>query len=266
MGSTIAGMFPQQQINASWSGNPAVQPFQSQLGNVFGAYLGQYGANLPGYKGSLTAGQTPQMSTANQMFQSAIGGYDPSRFQDIYSKFAGIAGGQGPNLQAYMDAVSKRARNEWNQNVMPGIVEKTRGYGRGSIIPESIARAGTTFNENLAGTMAPYMLQAGQGDIQNKLAGITGMGQTATSMSQLPMQLAKSYGDWGVLNQQLAQDDKNREYEEYKRTSMGMLPYMLQFSSQNQGSNTKPDYIPSQIGQQVGSGINTALQLWSLLR
>lgn len=266
MGSNIAGMFPQQQINPYWSGNPGVAPFQSQLGNVFSSYLNQYGANKPGYQGSLTAAETPQMSTANRMFESAVGGYDPARFNDIYGRYSGVASGQGPNLQAYMDAVSKRAQNEWNQNVMPSVIEKTRGYGQGSVIPESIARAGSTFNENLAGTMAPYMLQAGQGDVQNRLAGMQGMGNTAAAMANIPLQNATQFGQWGLANQNLAQQGVGRDYDEFIRQSMGMMPYMLQFSGQNAGQNVTPTYMPSQTGQIAGNAVNTALQLWALMR
>ena len=263
MGSNIAGLFPQSETKTQWSSSPA-DAFSGNLSGWLSSYLQNYGGNKPAYPGQMSAAQTPDVSLAQQMYQSAVGAYNPQQYADIYGRYAGIANGTGPNLQAYMDAVSQKAQNEWQQNVMPNVIEKTRGYGRGSVIPESIANAGNTFYQNLAGTMAPYAMSAGQQDIQNRLGAIQGMQGAATAGMNAPTNLASSLGTWGQYAQGLAQSDLDRLYNEYVRSSMGMLPYMIQFG-QPRTTQATTTTTQNNTGQQVASGVNLGLNLLGLL-
>jgi len=263
MGQNIAGLFPSSQTTTGWTSSGAA-PFTNNLTSWLNSYLTNYGANKPAYPGQMTAGQTPDVGLAQQMFQSAAGAYNPQQYADIYNKYSDVANGTGPNMQSYMNAVSQKAQNEWQQNVMPSIVEKTRGYGRGSVIPESIANAGSTYYQNLAGTMAPYMMQAGQADVTNRMGGIQGMQSAAGAAAAVPTNIANAMNPWAQYMQGLSQSDLDRVYNEYVRSSMGMLPYMIQFGQPRDTQSSQTTTVDNK-GKQIGSGVDLGLNILALL-
>lgn len=180
-------------------------------------------------------GKNQLTDLATQMYQSAVAGYNPQRYNDIFSKYSDISKtGFQPQIQAYIDAITKAGTNEWNTNVMPNVIEKTRGYGAGSVIPESIAKAGQNFYTNLAGTMAGPTLQAAELEAKSKLAGTEGMAKTATESLNAPGNLASD-----------------------------MMRNLLLFANLQGGGNISST---SRTSDPVGSAVNAALISAGLLK
>jgi hypothetical protein len=243
--------------------NPYTSETAKSLGSFFTSAAANQFAKAP-YTGQLSA-DYPYTDLAKNLFQGAVGGYNPQLLQDIYGRYADIAQtGFSPQYQAYLDATSKAASNLWRQNVMPSVAERTRGAGGpGSAVPENIAQAGQNYFTQLAGTMAPYALSAAQSEAQNKLAGLSGMAGTQQQMFQQPMTLAQ----WTqLMNQAFQSGDQaalDRLYQEFQRQQYGLLPYATQFAGSGAGGQVAyPQSV--QQGQRAGGLTDLGLVLSGL--
>lgn len=256
MGNMLQGVFGNEGMYGAIAGKEFKEPSymndpyrggtQKELGNYFTGAAGKdWRANA--YPGQINAPGNDAFNTSMRMYQSAVQQYNPERFGDIYGRYQSIADtGYMPQMQAYIDATTRAAGNEWQRNVMPGIKESTRGYGRSSATPEAIAKAGSDYYTKLAGTMAPYALQMSQQEAANRQAGIAGMGTTATQMTQQPMNLAGQGLQFGTgyrTSVEGGQEDLNRLYQDWQYRNM--LPYAIQFANAGQGGYFQPQpYTP----------------------
>ena len=220
-------------------------PQQSDLFNQFGNYLsGQIGQGVPAYTGEISPGAS---SLQNQSF----GGVSDMLSTGLPSYLKDLAPLQQPwnvgqATQQWNQQVGGPAMTNFDQNVVPKVMEQFAGYGAANSggASRALAEAGTNLTQNLAGSESQFMQNSQQNALANILKSV-GLGSQITQQG-LDTGLAAGGQQRGITQQQ-----DTAAYQEFIRTQAQnnpMLQYLLPFVQTKTFDNVG---IP---GQQSGAG------------
>lgn len=150
------------------------------------------------------------------------------------------------NMQDVFDPIYQQASNMWNQQIMPGVMERFAGMGAAGSggAQSALAREGQNLTTNLGATLAPMWLQNQQA--------LPGLAQQTGTWEQANRQgsLSDAYQQW------LAQQPYNNPYLNLGMSALGVQNNQTAVQQPMGFGATLGNAFASQLGQNMGGFVS----------
>ena len=272
MGGMFGSSSSVQQVNN-------LTPQQTQLFTGLGNLLSQnLGQGVQSYPGTYTAGPSQLQNQAFGLSGDIMSQYLPQNLQNIsgYQNDIGNLTNQIPgylqNLSSvtqpwnqgqaqnwWQSAVGNPAMSNWQQNIVPQVMEQFGAYGAANSGPaqQAMAQSGANLQTGLSSNLSNYLQSSQQQAIQNMLSGNQQQMQgTQLGMEGIGQQMQGTQLAGNMANQAL-QGGLQAGAQQRQITSEQMLEPYQQWLQGQSYNNPWLKYLEPYLTQQTFSNVMT---------